>query len=263
MIDAMRSGWMVIAMACACGDDGGSGVPVDAPKAVDARPDSPPPSKYGRLDILEDKSTSMTYVLGIFTPSLDAPAVARDDGPCHIEGRIPFMVMRVSAGTLTIAASAAPTLTIPYDLDTSYLSMASGLTYAANEALTVSTAGATVPAFSTPILFPPLVTVTSGTPTVLKKSGFTATWSATTGPVEIGVRQYPSGLPQLWISCVFDGAAGTGTIPASALTDLVTGVSAGIRIATNTGVTLMPGGYPTQITATYSALNKNGIPVQP
>jgi len=228
---------------------------------ADAQLDAAPSYKEGYVEILGRKSITLTEVAGAFLAD-EPPVAVRDDGPCRIALRNRAMTPTVSAGTLTIAGGAGPTVTLSYDPYTGYFKDTYGPSYAANDQLTVSAAGDAVPAFSTQIAFPASVTVTSGTPAILNKSGFTATWDLTTSPVRIRIGQYPSGAPQLSITCVFDGAAGTGMIPASALADVMMGGSVVIQVTTTSATRLMVGEYPTDLTASEWAVLTQ-VPVQP
>jgi len=251
---------LMLAAIGACGDDGG--IAPDARVVLDAPADAPTPQKQAIVAILEDKPSNMTLWLGAFGTSLSIELDSRDEGPCQITHSMNGSNQRVSAGTLTVSGGSAATVTMPFD-PMGYTSMASGLVYGGNDQLTFSASGATVPAFSGQLVFPSLVTVTSGTPTVLRLSGFTATWDATTSPVVILINQYPSSAPGLHVSCTFDGAAGTGTVPAAALTDVMTTVSVSIAIETQTTATVMAGEYPVELLVIYAALVRAGVPVQP
>lgn len=207
---------------------------------------------------------NQTIVLANFFVDHSTLVASRDDGSCHIEQRNQVMELPIDAGTIMIMGGSAATVSVPFDpMAGGYVAVETGLTYGPGDQLATSTSGATVPAFSDQLAFPGRVTVTSGTPTVLNKSGFTATWDPTTGPVTIGINQYPSGAPALNITCSFDGTAGTGTIPAAALSDVLTTKSVGIGISVQTRVMVMAADYPVNLFATYGALNANGVPVQP
>jgi hypothetical protein len=246
-----------LAIICACGDDGGSAA-VDA-SLVDA-PDARQPRNQGVFAIIESKAMNLTFELATFGTDIQIIAASRDDGPCHIQDAFVGSSPRVNAGTLTVSGGTAATVTMPY-VPEGYVHMASGLSYAPNDQLTLAASGATVPAFSSTISFPATVTVTSGSPTVLRKSGFTATWDATTGPVTIHVNQSRTGA-NLNISCTFDGPAGTGTVPASALAEVMTNDSVQITVAMETKATLMAGDYAVDLLATYVALAANNLSVQ-
>jgi hypothetical protein len=254
----MRTLWLVMLGAC-----GGSSMQTpDAGSRADARPDAAH-KNFGLVGVIEDVAMNSTFVLAGWGTDLDIIVASRDDGPCHVQQANLGTMPRVSAGTVTITGGSAAAVTMPFDVDNGYFSVAQGLSYAPGDQLTISASGGVVPAFSGQLAFPAPLTVTSGTPTVVKKSGFTATWNATTSPVVIGISQYPSGAPKLNISCTYDGATGTGAIPASALSDLMTTVSVGVLVSAETNVTMMAGDYPADLRAAYAALQKNGIPVQP
>jgi hypothetical protein len=247
-------------LACACG---GGSTQVDARSNGDAPPDAPQ-KKFGSVAILEDKASNSTIELANFGADHSVLVAERDEGSCHIELRKQVMEVPLSGGMITISGGASGAVSLSFDqVAGGYIAMASGLTYATNEQLTIYAPGDTVPAFSAQITFPAEVTLTSGSPTTLSKSGFTATWTPTTGTVVIAVSQYPSGGPALNLVCTFDGAAGTGAVPAAALTDLLTTVSAGVGVGTRSKVVTMAGEYPVNLEAMYQALNRRNLPVQP
>src|SRR5262249_33383252 len=142
---------------------------------------------------------------------------SRDDGPCHIERRRPGPGTFDSAGTVTISGATGGNIVLAPDSNNHYSAMSQGLKYAADEVLSISSTGATVPPFSAQVTFPARLTVTSPTTlTTLNKSGFSASWTGTTGSVIFRISQYPNGSPETHIDCVFDGTAGTGAVPGSA-----------------------------------------------
>lgn len=248
-------------LLCACGDDGASNA-VDASLA-DAPPDAQV-KKAGLVAIVEDKAMNQTIVLGNFFVDHSTVVASRDDGSCHIEQRNTVMELPINGGTITIMGGGAGTVSVPFDpMVGGYVAQGTGLSYGPGDQLTISTSGAMVPPLSGQLVFPVRVTVTSGTPTVLHKSGFTATWDPTAGPVTIGITQYPSGAPELRITCAFDGTAGTGTIPAAALSDVLTTTSVGIGVSMQTRLMVMAGDYPVNLFAIYGALDANSVPVQP
>lgn len=249
-----------VMLAAACGGDGNS--TPDA-STVDAAPDAQV-HKRGAVAAVEDAAQNMTYVFGNFFTDTSTPVTVRDDGPCHIDLRFGANALPINAGTLSVTDGGTGLFTIQFDpANGGYFVMASGLTYAADAQITARATGATVPAFTQTLPFPAPVTVTSAAPTVLHKSGFTATWTATTSPVVIDVSQYSSGSPQLSIRCVFDGTTGTGTIPATALAEVQTTTSVGIGIGTQQTAHFMVGDYETDMFTLHQRLNRNNIPVQP
>jgi hypothetical protein len=216
----------------------------------------------GLVGVVEDVALSSTSQLAIFGTDLDLPVSSRDDGPCHVEQAYANSSAKpVSAGTVTVSGGSAPIVMLVPDANNQYFAMATGLSYVGGDQLSISAAGATVPTFSSTAGFPATVTVTSSAPTLLHKSGLTVTWNATTSPVTISVTQYPSGAPKLNVACIFDGSAGTGTIPGSALMELATSSSAGIAISTRTDVRMMIGDYAIELLAVYGARISN-VPVQ-
>lgn len=249
-----------VMVAGACGDDG-STTP-DA-STVDAAPDAQV-RRRGAVLVIEDVAQNMTLVAANFFTDTSTPVTVRDDGPCHIDLRHGANALPTNAGTLSVTDGGTGLFTIPFDpASGGYVVMASGLTYAADAQLTIKATGATVPGFTQIVAFPANVMVTSGSPTFLQKSGFTASWSATTSPVMIAISQYPNGGPQLSIQCVFDGAAATGSIPASALTEVTTTTPVSISLVTEQTVHFMAGDYETDVLAIFQRLYRSNLPVQP
>lgn len=251
----------MLALLCACGDDGAALADAN-PKPSDGPADAG--KNVGLVAIVEDNASNNTIALAAWGTDLDIIVSSRDDGPCHIERANAGNMARASAGTVSIAGGSAATVTMPFDAVNGYVSVASGSSYAPDDQLTISATGGVVPAFSGQLAFPALLTVTSGTPTAIYKTmGFTATWDATTSPVTVTINQYPSNAAKLGITCRFDGTAGIGAVPASAVTDLLFNVPASIAILTETNVKIMAGDYPTDLRASYAAILKSGIVVKP
>jgi hypothetical protein len=253
-------GLVAFVLVAACG--GNSGTTPDSPPMADASPDAPS-KKYGFIGVAEAKAANQTAVLGIFGTDLDVTVSSRDDGPCQIVKAYAGSNPPVGAGTVTVSGGTAAPVMITFDTTNNYFFMTSGFSYATNDQLSVSATGATVPAFSGTIAFPASLTVTSPVPTSLSKTGFTTTWTPTTSTVSVAINQYPSGAPKLNILCLFDGAAGTGTVPASALADVATGVPVAIGISTRTDVMMTAGDYAIDLLGIYGARTTNGVPVQP
>ena len=257
----MTRAWPLL-LLCACGDDGAA--PPDAPRA-DARADAPADAQHantGVIAVFEQKPSNVTFMAGAFGTDLVVIVSSRTEGPCVVQRSMVGSMLRVSAGTLTVSSGSAAPVTLPFD-PMGYFNMVTGLTYPAGDPLTISATGGVVPAFSFQLAFPAYVTVTSAAPTVLRKSGFTATWNGTTSPVEITILQYPMNVPGLGIACTFDGAAGTGTVPAAALTDLVMGVSATVNVSTVVKMPNTSGDYPVDLRAQYVAQQTSNLSVQP
>jgi hypothetical protein len=204
-----------------------------------------------------------TLILAGFGAVPSTTISTRTDGPCEIKksmGGSPGAV--VSAGMVTISGGVPGTILLPQSADNRYLSQQVGFRYAANDMLTVNATGATVPAFSTMVTFPSTLTVTSPTTlTTLRKAGLSVAWTPTTGSVTVYIPQY-STTPNTLISCVYDAALGTATIPASALADLTTGMTATVSVSTNATTTSTAGPYEVMLAANYSAFSAS-VTVQP
>ncbi len=140
--------------------------------------------------------------------------------------------------------------------------------FTGGETLEVSAAGGSVPAFETSLTAPGHLTVTGpmlpiGSPYPLDRSqDLILTWEgASAGVVEVrlaGPQELPQ--PQTSIHCVFDVAAGQGTIPKAAL-DRVTLTGTGtlaVDVAAETEV-VTAGWGPVNIRASVQALKANGV----
>jgi hypothetical protein len=208
----------------ACGDDGGHMQTVDAPLAsVDAHPDAPPdapsPATAGLIEVTQgigggnaDSDVDVHFSNVLFGP------VAGTDGPCTVYGT--GDTPRYSAGDLTITGTSQPvTMTASGTApDVSYDSAAAipANLFTAGTSIHVSAAGGPeVPAFTATVTAPQ--TLAGFTPpTTVSRSGYTATWTAGTGPgmwVIFAAFDTNSGDGNVGICRVDD--TGSFTIPAS------------------------------------------------
>jgi hypothetical protein len=260
----------LLALIASCGDDGnGSGLDAKVPDASvpdssgppDA-PDASPQTPQGLFVIIESPTPGVTTWFAEFGTDLDIVVSSRDDGPCRVQRTMRTTNPRVSAGTLSVTGGTASAVTMSFR-SSGYSHYASSLVYAAGDQLTLAASGATVPAFSTQLAFPSSLTLTSTAPTELSMSGFTATWNTTTSDVYFEISQFRSGEPAVVLICTFDGTVGTGSVPASALTDFVTSAPAGIGISTRTRQPVTAGVYDVDVLAAYVGLASSNVPVVP
>jgi hypothetical protein len=176
------------------------------------------------------------------TPLGPAPGctyATTDAGPCLVTtcpAQSPAdagPVSLVTAGVLTVSGGAFGDAGIDIGPDTlgSYLYNTTGPMFAAGDTLTVSGAGATVPAFSGKSLVAPgAITLTApvgdaGTIAVSTSNPLTVTWTGGTSGDRVYVDLsafFTSGASASTI-CSWDAMAGTGTIPAAALAPLSSG----------------------------------------
>jgi hypothetical protein len=218
--------WLLLASVIACG---GSNPGVDDDAAVpDGGVDSSgPPRKQGIVFIQESfvGATQLTTHVVEFRDGRLGQA-SRTDGPCKVTTGLDTPTgEKVGAGTISIAGLMSTTMIFPIGgndyqgfTDLSHL-------YADGERLDISAPGDAVLGFSVSINFPTSITVTNPAPgttgiTIDRSAGFTATWSGTS-PVRILLTQPGTGVQ---VQCTYSGVT-TGTVPASALVDLVPGAS--------------------------------------
>ncbi|HTR54441.1 MAG TPA: hypothetical protein VMJ10_27300, partial [Kofleriaceae bacterium] len=224
-------------------------LPADA--AIDAQVET---AEVGEFAFIESSmggsnSTITSAAFATFTYS----GSTRDDGPCHITLRTSGTVSRVSAGAITISYGTSGTYTLNPSSQDLYADQFPGFRFAANDTISISAAGATVPAFSKSIVFPAAVSVTSPTSlATLSKSGFSATWTNTSSMVHIVINQYPDSIHSTSIDCTFAGDSGGGAVPATALSDLLVASSGStsVLIASSTTATGTAGTYPLTLQAT-------------
>ena len=245
----------------ACG--GSSATTPDAP-VVDARPDTPAARHIGMVAIIEGNlvNGTSTAVFGAFGVDNLSTVLSRDDGPCHIEQTTTQgSTVLDDAGTVTVSGGSSGDIVITPNSSKQYFSMSQGLTFAAGATVTMSGTGSIVPPFSRTLTFPARVTVTSTLAALSKASGFSVTWTATTGSVAIRVIQHPGGTSDE-VNCVFDGNAGTGTVPTSALAELVAGTTATVTILTDAQSTGAAADYAVTFDALFAGAQAT-VAVQP
>ncbi len=126
--------------------------------------------------------------------------------------------------------------------------------------LTISTTGATVPAFTESLTFPE--NATTSAPTSVSKSGLQLDWSPIADPVIVGFTQYFTSEPTISISCTYPGAAGTASISSSQMADLIANDSVVVGVTTQERVTGMAGQFPLDIRAAQFAFEST-LTLQP
>lgn len=178
---------LALILLAACGDD--SSATVDAPTpidaAVDAKPDSPPPSANGMLSVVEtlsggnaDSDVDVMFTSGPVWGTMvgsDGSCVAYEDPP--MEG--------LSAGIVTITGTTSPITATPtgaapnvtYDTTTPANLFDPGATISVQAA-----GGADVGAFTASAVAPASVTGFTPPATLNRTNGTTLTWTAGSGP---------------------------------------------------------------------------------
>ncbi len=257
----MRRRFVAIVLAAGCG--GGGGKTPDAATAVDASPDAALPIlKLGAIELGEEvmNGGDVTVSIVAFARVLESDSI-RADGPCSVDMATRGNSAFDGAGTVTITYGSGQSLQLVDDGMGGYSNIAQQYLYAPGDTITVSGTGAVVPAFTMSLTFPSQVTVTSPTSlSVLHQSGITATWTATSSPVHIRINQYLANSHAVFIDCTYAGDAGSGAVPASALTDLVPGASASFTLLTESVAMTAVGDYATTAQAVFVGYTANPNP---
>jgi hypothetical protein len=237
--------WLAVVASvafAACGSSG-SGTPGDDEPGNDA-----PASGGGFGSLLIEQATlfgtPFTIEGGSFSEGSRPAATERTDGPCVITTGAPAAKPKVDAGGLEIAGGASPISLVP-EADNDYFASQSALHFAPGAAIGIVGSGGIVPAFSGATTFPAQITVMNPASPIgftLSKGGFSASWT-TTGTVLLLIGQSPAAV----ISCRFSGVS-SGTVPASALADLVVGEDdTTVIIGTESKTSIDAGGFALEV----------------
>lgn len=190
------------------------------------------PNQSGGVTIFSEKGASGTYA-GFYT----TPNAMKGDCTISIEGSCLVRICTTpdvigtnpvpqSAGTITITGGKKPLTLIP-DAMGNYSSTKDSLPlWDGGEMITVSGAGATVPAFTMTLTAPVAIDITEplnqggGTPMALDRSkDFVLTWT-NGGPGSFYLTMYDGMFnvtSKHMLACYFPSAPGTGTVPKAAL----------------------------------------------
>jgi len=181
----------------------------------------------------------------------------------------------VSAGTLTVGAATFSPIPAGSDAGTpGGYSGTSGVAWPSGQTVHVRATGGVVPAFEGDVVAVPLLTVSTPPGIVgtanglnaeltggLSKSGVPLAWTPVDGiqvfatVVQTKAGEYEA---EVTVNCTFDAAAGSGTIPAAALTDLSTapalqdgvmGPDTVLTLSTVSETSVMAGNDPIYISA--------------
>jgi hypothetical protein len=143
--------------------------------------------------------------------------------PANTDAGTPQPVTPPTAGNITISGGKR-TVTLSPKADGSYPTEVDSMKalYAGGETLTVSAAGAQVPAFSTTLTAPARIKVSTMPPTSITRSaGFPIAWSGgNTGEVTLGLYAGTS-----WITCSAPATSGSAVIPGTLLGKLPAGAA--------------------------------------
>lgn len=249
----------------ACGTEATSRPPgIGGDPAPDA-PGSSSPSKTGTISILNMDifGTAVRGASAAFHDGVATNGSERVDGACVISTGTGTSPPRVSAGDVTITHNGA-VLALMHEADHDYTVFEQGKQFGNGDTLVLAATGDTVPAFSKMIRFPSAITVTTpappqpGSPFILNKSGFTASWTSST-PVRITISQ-----TGVRINCRYDGVS-SATVPASALADIVPGPGIGdeneisILISSELDTVLDANPFEARLLVTDVEFNATGI----
>lgn len=284
----MRTGARLAALAFACalgacsGGDapGGDGGPTpDGGAANDLAgastdlagpPDLAPPPSYGLVMLMSNNAPAQSFVASNVSAFFDtvtsstSSCVTTTMGVClAFQCTGPSTSTRVhhSAGALHVAGGAFPVALTPA-ADSSYTArMSTSALWSGGEQLTITGAGAEVPAFTASVTAPAAPRISAPlaggatTPTIVRAQDLGVTWSGgTVGTVDFSVNDSGG---KTTINCHFPVAAGAGTVPAALLQLLPAGAGssgAQIRSSSDTAVT----GWIVQVWAYSLALLPDG-----
>jgi hypothetical protein len=191
----------------------------------------------------------------------------RTEGPCTVKvcqadaGTAP---VAVSAGDVTASGGTGAPIVAHASSSASY---SAGLPmpasrWHAGDMVTISAAGDTVPAFSVMLPFPSALAMTTPAapgnsfPPFDHTMDLAFTWSPTTGSNDAHiVIQQSRPDAGVTVACRFDRSAGTGTVPAAAMSDLQPGMAIVVAEAQN-AQTVMAGGFAVNVrTASIAMLS--------
>ena len=252
---------MVVAVG-ACGDNDRA---VADAMTVDAPADAGMAVHAGSMSVAEGIADTSEYTLAapMFEDYVEATS-SRVDGPCRIDLVTTTMIEFASAGVVTFSGVGQNIVLIPDSQNRYMEDYFQGARFAPGDEITMSASGATVPAFTTTMTFPVSLNVTSPTSltTVSASHGLTATWTPTVGMVTIALVQTENA-QTIDVACTFSGAAGTGTVPATALTDLVQGTNdVDLTLTSANSKTVPSGPYDVSFTTTIVGF-ETAVTVQP
>jgi hypothetical protein len=257
--------------------DGGTDDAADGASATDAA-DAAPADHIGAIFAISDSTAAdggvkSSYRAGASFTHVTVPDGATQTktvGPCVLEiigEGTAAQETDVSAGAVHLTGGAAAIDLAPKS-DNTYAPSASATSlYNGGETLVASADGKDVPAFTTSLIAPSKVTlaapvVTAGALTVKRSSGVAATFtSAGAGAAAGSVVLYfstTSTTMAFALTCTFDAAAGSGTIPAAAFADFPAGPGTfDFYVKQTSRVVVAP--WDVRFTASKALLNPAGI----
>ncbi len=249
------------------------GTPSEASDAGPFVPDDGGVVKLGSVVLQQTTAAgaSQGAISASFTTNANRVGCSRRvDGPCTVvlcgTGAGASTTFQ-SAGTLTVRAAALDggVVTLEPSAGATYQLITAALWRAPNQPLTITAAGAQVPAFSLTLPSPSTITVNSPTCTVnapctvSRSAPFTVSWSGgTTGSVVIDLFSQQGTAPSADVSCTFSASAGSATIPASTMRQLISG-SGSIRVWATSTATQTVADYAVTVSASSAPFVAAGV----
>jgi hypothetical protein len=214
-----------VMMAGACSSSGGHHVLGDGQTTGDglmmhdARTLDATSSPHGFVEIGTSSSVGITIAVAEFTTTADPSTVLGSSGPCTAMTTVTASENDVSAGTVTLTGTPAPVTIMPTGTPpiVAYSKQLGDPPYLGGATITASAPGtADFPAFSLSAQAPSSPVGGFASPSsVSRAAGFTATWTAGTGPhMFLGVNSKVSQSSDATLRCVVPDAGSFTVTPA-------------------------------------------------
>lgn len=198
---------------------------------------------------------SFASVSGATTPTCSAPLTF---GPCLVIGGCTGTVMigtstAASAGQVTITGG-TPTVMIAPNASNQYAGFSqSSPLWTTATTLTVSAAGATVPAFSTMLTAPAQPDFTTPTfpastsLTIDRSTDFHVAWTGGNGGT-VTLQLQTNTAQAEFVRCIYDSSSNSATIPTAALQQVQAGATGNLAMSVTSTAQLVQGGWTIAIT---------------
>jgi hypothetical protein len=224
-----------------------------------------PTTKSGGVTVQSYTATQATTGTALAAGDLSAEFEAASAcptttiGPCVLSScGIPTATAE-SAGTITVTGALVPASISPA-ADKTYTALMTQPLFSGGETLTVTAAGADVPAFTHTLVAPAKITITSpakpasASPYLMidRSAGFSVAWTGG-GASTVQIALLGGTGSNLDLSCHFPASAGSATIPASALAMLPAGTG-GFAMAAIATDSLVAGDYAISLFGYYNGV---------
>jgi hypothetical protein len=202
------------------------------------------------------------FVFDNFTVGAGARCATQKTGGCYVidctaQGPAPTAI---ASGQVDLYSGAMTLLSVMPEADGVYpTTYTQGALWTAGSSIGIRSAGGSLPKFDVPLTAPATITVTKPVPNgpdpvITRSAGLTASWSGATGKVTVAVSQTPAAAVDLTTSvrffCEFDGAAGTGSVPAAVTSVLSASAPAtALNIGGSVTADVIVGAYPLHVYA--------------